>query len=38
MDLALPEVAEEFALSAERAIVALGGLELARGAGPGPAL
>ena len=36
MDLALPEVAEEFALSAERAIVALGGLELARGAEADP--
>jgi hypothetical protein len=37
MDLALPEVAEAFALSAERAIVALGGLELARGAEADPA-
>jgi hypothetical protein len=38
MDLALPEVAEQFALSAERAIVALGGLELARRAEADPAL
>jgi len=38
MDLALPEVAEAFALSAERAIVALGGLELARAAEADPAL
>jgi hypothetical protein len=38
MDLALPDVAEQFALSAERAIVALGGLELARRAEADPSL
>jgi Acyl-CoA dehydrogenase, C-terminal domain len=38
MDLALPEVAEQFALSAERAIVALGGLELARRAEADPSV
>jgi hypothetical protein len=36
MDLALPEVAEEFARSAERAIAGLGGLELARRAEADP--
>jgi hypothetical protein len=38
MDLALPDVAEEFARSAERAIVSLGGLELARRCEADPAL
>jgi hypothetical protein len=38
MDLALPDVAEQFALSVQRAVVALGGLELARRAEADPDL
>ena len=38
MDLALPEVAQQFALSVERAVVALGGVELARRAEADPDL
>jgi hypothetical protein len=38
MDLALPEVAEEFGIAAERAVVAAGGVELARRAEADPAI
>jgi hypothetical protein len=38
MDLALPEVAEQFAAAAERAIVGAGGIELARAAEADPAV
>jgi hypothetical protein len=38
MDLALPDVAQQFALSAQRSVVALGGLDLARRAEADPDL
>jgi hypothetical protein len=38
MDLALPPVADEFAVAAERAVVAMGGMELARRAEADPTI